>query len=72
MWHPTMGFLHASLSACTCHEEVTPCRPVHAQALTVLTMVTAAKLHAHPLERVFLLLPFFLGSAEIASGVLGL
>jgi len=41
-------------------------------ALTVLTMVTAAKLHAHPLERVFLLLPFFLGSAEIASGVSGL
>ena len=43
-----------------------------AQALTVLTMVTAANLHAHPLERVFLLLPFFLGSAEIASGISGL
>ena len=42
------------------------------QAITVLTMLTAAKLHAHPLERVWLLLPFFLGSAEIASGVSGL
>lgn len=42
------------------------------QALTLLTMVTAAKLHAHPLERALLLLPFFLGSAEIVSGVTGL
>ncbi len=42
------------------------------QAITVLTMFTAAELHAHPLERVWLLLPFFLGSAEIASGVSGL
>lgn len=42
------------------------------QAIIVTLMVVAAKLHAHPLERVWLLLPFFIGSAEIASGVSGL
>ncbi|KAK9917151.1 hypothetical protein WJX75_001340 [Coccomyxa subellipsoidea] len=36
--------------------------------VTLLAMYTAAKLHAHPLERAWLLLPFFLGAAEIASG----
>ncbi|EIE27820.1 hypothetical protein COCSUDRAFT_55800 [Coccomyxa subellipsoidea C-169] len=36
--------------------------------VTILAMFTAAKLHAHPLERAWLLLPFFLGAAEIASG----
>jgi len=38
----------------------------------VAAMVVAAKLHAHPLERAWLLLPFFIGAAEIASGVSGL
>lgn len=42
------------------------------QGVTILAMFTAAKLHAHPLERAWLLLPFFLGAAEIASGVSGL
>jgi len=42
------------------------------QTITVTTMVIAAKLHAHPLERIWLLLPFFIGSAEIASGFSGL
>ncbi|CAL5228138.1 g11217 [Coccomyxa viridis] len=37
-------------------------------ATIVTIMVIAAKLHAHPLERVWLLLPFFIGAAEIASG----
>ena len=47
-------------------------RQVMLQAVIVTTMVIAAKLHAHPLERVWLLLPFFIGAAEIASGVSGL
>lgn len=43
-----------------------------AQAITLLAMYTAARLHAHPLERMWLLLLFFLGAAEMASGVSGL
>ena len=42
------------------------------QGVILLAMYTAAKLHAHPFERAWLLLPFFLGAAEIASGVSGL
>jgi hypothetical protein len=42
------------------------------QSATLLAMYAAAVLHAHPLERVWLLLSFFLGAAEIASGVTGL
>ncbi len=42
------------------------------QGLVLVAMYTAAKLHAHPFERAWLLLPFFLGAAEIASGVSGL
>jgi hypothetical protein len=40
--------------------------------VALLAMWTAAKLHAHPLERAWLLLPFFLGAAEIVSGISGL
>ena len=46
--------------------------PIYLQGITLVGMYTAASLHAHPLERVHLLLPFFLGAAEIASGVSGL
>ena len=46
--------------------------PLHLQTVIVAAMVVAAKLHAHPLERAWLLLPFFIGAAEIASGVSGL
>ena len=42
------------------------------QSVTLVGMYIAANLHASPLERVHLLLPFFLGAAEIASGVSGL
>ncbi len=48
------------------------CIVIMLQATIVTIMVIAAKLHAHPLERVWLLLPFFIGAAEIASGVSGL
>lgn len=42
------------------------------QTVALIGMYIAAKLHAHPLERVNFLLPFFLGAAEIASGISGL
>lgn len=42
------------------------------QGVVLIGMYTAASLHASPLERVHLLLPFFLGAAEIASGASGL
>lgn len=42
------------------------------QSVALTLMWTAAKLHASPLERVHLLLPFFLGAAEIVSGASGL
>ena len=45
---------------------------LYVQTITVIVMVIAAKLHAHPLERAWLLLPFFVFAAEIASGISGL
>ena len=42
------------------------------QSIALFGMWTAAKLSAHPLERAYLLLPFFLGAAEIVSGASGL
>jgi hypothetical protein len=44
----------------------------HAQTVALAAMFIAAKLHAHPAERLYLILPFFLGAAEIASGASGL
>ncbi len=43
-----------------------------AQTVALAAMFIAAKLHAHPAERLYLILPFFLGAAEIASGASGL
>ena len=64
MRKPSLAYKPALLAHCNLF--------LWAQTAALGAMYIAAQLHAHPAERLYLILPFFLGAAEIASGVSGL